>query len=52
MVFGVIFGFVYFIVDQFFGPLTLVYHLAPFLGALLPTLLFGIVLLGMLWRMN
>ncbi len=48
MLVGVMIGFVFFTINQLFGPLTLVYHLPPILGASLPTLLFlggGIYLL-------
>lgn len=40
MLVGVMIGFVFFTVNQLFGPLTLVYALPPILGASLPTLLF------------
>lgn len=48
MLVGVMIGFVFFTINQLFGPLTLVYSLPPFLGASLPTLLFlgtGLLLL-------
>jgi len=40
MLVGVMIGFVFFTINQLFGPLTLVYSLPPILGASLPTLLF------------
>ena len=45
---GVMLGFVFYTFDQLFGPLMLVYHLPPILGACLPSLLFlgaGLLLL-------
>ncbi|MBS0290723.1 MAG: LPS export ABC transporter permease LptG [Proteobacteria bacterium] len=40
MLVGVLVGFVFYTFNQLFGPLTLVYHMPPILGACLPTLLF------------
>jgi lipopolysaccharide export system permease protein len=40
MLVGVLVGFVFYTVNQLFGPLTLVYQIPPVLGALAPTLLF------------
>ncbi|WP_096619295.1 LPS export ABC transporter permease LptG [Candidatus Enterovibrio altilux] len=42
---GVIFGFGFYISNEVFGPLTLVYHLPPFFGAIAPSLvLIGVTL--------
>jgi lipopolysaccharide export system permease protein len=49
---GLMLGFVFFIINQFFGPLTLVYNLPPFLGAALPFMLFVIALVLLFWRMR
>ncbi|RDV28943.1 lipopolysaccharide ABC transporter permease LptG [Alteromonas aestuariivivens] len=43
VIMGVLTGFGFFITNEVFGPLSLVYQLPPFLGALLPSLLFAIV---------
>ncbi|MGM3173938.1 LPS export ABC transporter permease LptG [Dickeya lacustris] len=40
IVIGISFGFLFYVLDQIFGPLSLVYHLPPILGALLPSALF------------
>jgi lipopolysaccharide export system permease protein len=48
MMVGVFVGFSFHTINQLFGPITLVYHIAPFWGACLPVLLFfllGILLL-------
>lgn len=50
MLVGVLAGFTFFTFNQLFGPLTLVYHLPPVIGAWLPTLLFLGVGLGILKR--
>ncbi|MGB6975941.1 MAG: LPS export ABC transporter permease LptG [Gammaproteobacteria bacterium] len=38
---GILLGFVFYMLNQFFGPLTLVYQLSPWVAAALPTLLFA-----------
>ncbi|AXW86765.1 lipopolysaccharide ABC transporter permease LptG [Lonsdalea britannica] len=40
IVIGISFGFLFYVLDQIFGPLSLVYHMPPVLGALLPSVLF------------
>ena len=40
LVSGVVVGFSFYILNQFFGPFSLVYHVPPFLAALTPSLLF------------
>lgn len=42
---GICFGFIFYIINQIFGPLSLVYNLPPILGALLPSFSF----LGITW---
>jgi len=37
---GIIAGFTFYISSEFFGPLSLVYHIPPFIGAVAPSLLF------------
>ncbi|AWX14367.1 lipopolysaccharide ABC transporter permease LptG [Mergibacter septicus] len=37
---GICFGFIFYITNEIFGPLSLVYNLPPLLGALLPSVLF------------
>ena len=49
---GLSIGFVFFIVNQFFGPLTLVYGLPPFIGAALPCFIFACLLALMFWKMR
>lgn len=41
IVVGIIVGFGFFLINQFFGPLTVVMQMPPFLAALLPPLLFA-----------
>ncbi|WP_033576650.1 LPS export ABC transporter permease LptG [Dickeya chrysanthemi] len=40
IVIGISFGFLFYVLDQIFGPLSLVYHIPPMLGASLPSALF------------
>ncbi|MBM7344409.1 LPS export ABC transporter permease LptG [Erwinia sp. INIA-01] len=40
VVVGISFGFLFYVLDQIFGPLSLVYHIPPLLGALLPSAAF------------
>ena len=42
VIMGVLTGFGFFILNEVFGPVSLVYQL-PFLGALLPSLLFAAI---------
>jgi len=46
---GAAVGFSFYLLNQFFGPLSLVYQIPPFLGAVIPTILFA--LLGV-WLMR
>ncbi|WP_423062550.1 LPS export ABC transporter permease LptG [Candidiatus Paracoxiella cheracis] len=39
---GVIIGFAFYMLNQFFGPFTMVYQIPPVLAAVMPTLLFAI----------
>lgn len=40
---GISFGFLFYVLDQIFGPLSLVYNIPPILGALLPSGLFFVI---------
>lgn len=40
---GICFGFLFYVVNEIFGPLSLVYDVAPMLGALMPSLLFLLI---------
>ncbi|MEG2829677.1 MAG: LptF/LptG family permease, partial [Edwardsiella sp. (in: enterobacteria)] len=37
---GICFGFVFYVLDQIFGPMSLVYNVPPVIGAVLPSALF------------
>ena len=50
VIMGVLTGFGFFILNEVFGPVSLVYQLPPFLGALLPSLLFAAIAGVMLRR--
>lgn len=50
VIMGVLVGFGFFITNEVFGPLSLVYNLPPSLGALLPSLLFAAVAAFLLRR--
>jgi lipopolysaccharide export system permease protein len=43
VIMGVLTGFGFFILNEVFGRLSLVYQIPPFLGALLPSLLFAAI---------
>lgn len=45
---GVVVGFVFYMMNQIFGPFTMVYQFPPFLAATLPTILFGLAYVLML----
>ncbi len=45
---GISFGFVFYVLDQIFGPLSLVYNIPPILGALLPSATFLLISLWLL----
>ncbi|GJM07484.1 MAG: LPS export ABC transporter permease LptG [marine bacterium B5-7] len=47
---GVMVGFGFYILNQFFGPISMVYQLPPFIAACLPTLLFAALGLWLLRR--
>ncbi|MGP4123161.1 MAG: LPS export ABC transporter permease LptG [Sodalis sp. (in: enterobacteria)] len=47
---GISFGFLFYVLDQVFGPLSLVYNLPPVFGALLPSIVFLIISIVMLLR--
>ncbi|WP_049294612.1 LPS export ABC transporter permease LptG [Franconibacter helveticus] len=47
---GISFGFLFYVLDQIFGPLSLVYNIPPILGALLPSASFFLISFWMLMR--
>lgn len=47
---GISFGFVFYVLDQIFGPLSLVYGLPPILGAILPSAAFFAISVFMLLK--
>ena len=47
---GISFGFVFYVLDQIFGPLSLVYSIPPILGALLPSTTFFLISLWMMMK--
>lgn len=47
---GISFGFLFYVLDQIFGPLSLVYNMQPVFGALLPSMAFLIISIVMLLR--
>jgi len=47
---GISFGFVFYVLDQIFGPLTLVYGIPPVVGALLPSASFFLLSLWLMSR--
>ncbi|AYN28782.1 MULTISPECIES: LPS export ABC transporter permease LptG [Buttiauxella] len=47
---GISFGFVFYVLDQIFGPLSLVYSIPPILGALLPSATFFLISLWLMMK--
>lgn len=47
---GISFGFLFYVLDQIFGPLSLVYNIPPLLGALLPSAAFFAISVYMLLK--
>jgi len=47
---GISFGFVFYVLDQIFGPLTLVYGIPPIIGALLPSASFFAISVWLMMR--
>ncbi|TCV92451.1 LPS export ABC transporter permease LptG [Biostraticola tofi] len=50
MVTGISFGFLFYVLDQIFGPLSLVYNMPPLFGALLPSMAFLLISIGLLLK--
>lgn len=50
MLAGVITGFGFYIFNQFVGPMSVVYQVPPFLSAILPSLIFGVIAVVMMLR--
>ncbi|ATI64577.1 LPS export ABC transporter permease LptG [Edwardsiella tarda] len=47
---GICFGFVFYVLDQIFGPMSLVYNVPPVIGAVLPSALFLAISIYLLLR--
>jgi len=47
---GICFGFLFYVLDQIFGPLSLVYNIPPLLGAVLPSGLFMVISIYLLLK--
>ena len=47
---GICFGFLFYVINEIFGPLSLVYNVAPIAGALMPSVLFFIITWWLLSR--
>ncbi|WP_435952081.1 LPS export ABC transporter permease LptG [Dryocola sp. BD626] len=47
---GISFGFVFYVLDQIFGPLSLVYNIPPIVGALLPSASFFLISLWLMMK--
>jgi len=52
VIIGVVVGFAFYILSQFFGSFSLLYHVIPFWGAAFPSLLFLLVLILLVRRIN
>lgn len=50
LVTGISFGFLFYVLDQIFGQLSLVYNMPPVLGALLPSMMFLLISIYMLLK--
>lgn len=49
---GSIVGFGFYLLNQFLGPASLVYHIPPWLGASLPVILFGLISITLIKRIR
>lgn len=49
---GISFGFFFYVLDQVFGPLSLVYNMQPVFGALLPSMVFLIISIVLLLKLR
>ena len=49
---GCVFGFAFYLLNEFFGPFSLVYEVPPLLGASLPTIVFLLIAGGLLSRVR
>ncbi|WP_119343771.1 LPS export ABC transporter permease LptG [Facilibium subflavum] len=49
---GMLFGFSFYIINQTFGPFSLVYNLPAFWGAAIPSILFLSILIVLFWKMK
>lgn len=47
---GICFGFLFYVVNEIFGPMSLVYNVTPLLGALMPSVLFVVITWWLLSR--
>jgi lipopolysaccharide export system permease protein len=52
MVIGIAVGFCFYYANQFFGPVVLLLHWPPLIGAVLPTALFGAIGITMLYKLR
>lgn len=50
MLIGIMLGFGFYILQQFVGPMTSVYHVPPMLAAILPSLIFAVIGVVMLFK--
>jgi len=50
MITGISFGFLFYVLDQIFGPLSLVYSMPPLFGALLPSMAFLFISVALLLK--
>ncbi len=49
---GILTGFMFFLINQFFGSFSLVYKMPPIFGALIPSLIFLVILMFAIWLME
>jgi lipopolysaccharide export system permease protein len=47
-----LFGFSFYIINQTFGPFSLVYNLSAFWGAAIPSIIFVVILGFLFWKMR
>ncbi|MCD6047328.1 MAG: putative YjgP/YjgQ family permease [Gammaproteobacteria bacterium] len=52
LVIGIAVGFCFYYANQFFGPVVLLLHWPPLIGAILPTVLFGVIGIFMLYKLR
>ncbi len=52
LIIGALLGFAFYLINQIFAPVSLIYHLPPLLGASIPIIIFLIILVLLFWKLR